>query len=108
MGLSGLSGLTLLMDQVVMASQKGPSLLMRSTVALLVLLSLSTLFGCSSISVSSDYDEAADFNSLRTFAWMQGIEEGKLDLGVSGQGQRADETDVDVPDPFAATFQRFP
>ncbi len=54
----------------------------RSAVGLVVLVSLSALLGCSSISVSSDYDESTDFNELKTFAWMKGVNEGKLDLGV--------------------------
>ncbi len=55
---------------------------MRCAVGVLLVLSLSALFGCSTVSVSSDYDESTDFNQFKTFAWMKGVEEGKRDLGV--------------------------
>ncbi len=54
----------------------------RSVVEVAVLISLSSLLACSTISVSSDYDESTDFSQLRTFAWMKGVEEGNLNLGV--------------------------
>lgn len=47
-----------------------------------VVLALWSFLGCSSVSVSSDYDESADFTQLRTFGWMKGVEEGNLDVGV--------------------------
>lgn len=55
---------------------------MRGALGLWVVLSLPALFGCSSISVSSDYDESADFSELRTFAWMLESKGGHVDVGV--------------------------
>jgi hypothetical protein len=46
-----------------------------------VALSLLGFLGCSSISVSSDYNESTDFNELKTFAWKLKTPEGDIDLG---------------------------
>lgn len=55
---------------------------MRCLMRFIVVLSLAGLFGCSSITVSSDYNESTDFNQLKTWAWMLNSPEGNFDLGV--------------------------
>lgn len=52
---------------------------------LVVVLSLLAFFGCSSISVSSDFNESADFSELKTFAWMLKTPKGDIDLGGVNQ-----------------------
>ena len=49
---------------------------MRCFMRLVLVLSVSVIFGCSSISVSSDYDKSTDFNELKTFAWTPKMIEG--------------------------------
>ena len=48
---------------------------------LIVVLALPGFFGCSSISVSSDYRDSTDFSKLKTFSWMLKTPEGDIDLG---------------------------
>jgi hypothetical protein len=50
-------------------------------IRLVVVLSLLVFLGCSSISVSSDFNESTDFSELKTFAWMLKTAEGDIDLG---------------------------
>lgn len=54
---------------------------MRGLMRLVVLLALPGFWGCSSISVSSDYRESTDFSELKTFSWMLKTPEGDIDLG---------------------------
>ncbi|MDT3776751.1 DUF4136 domain-containing protein [Nitrospira sp. MA-1] len=61
---------------------------MRCFMGLFVLLSLPVSFGCSSISVSSDYRESTDFSKLKTFSWMLKTPEGEIDLGGANQMAR--------------------
>ena len=44
---------------------------------LLALLSSTAISGCTTISVSSDYDQSANFHDLKTYAWMTASEEPK-------------------------------
>ena len=55
---------------------------LRCIMKLVLVLSLLVFLGCSSISVSSDYEESTDFSELKTFAWMLKTPEGNIDLGV--------------------------
>jgi hypothetical protein len=43
---------------------------MRPVAAALVLLAAAAVSACSSVSITTDYDESADFGAVRTFAWM--------------------------------------
>ena len=61
---------------------------MRCLMRFFVLLSLPVFFGCSSISVSSDYRESTDFSKLKTFSWMLKTPEGDFDLGGANQMAR--------------------
>ncbi len=54
-------------------------------IRLVVVLSLLAFFGCSSISVSSDFNESTDFSELKTFAWMLKTPKGDIDLGGVNQ-----------------------
>ena len=49
-------------------------------IRLVVVLSLLVFLGCSSISVSSDFNESTDFSELKTFAWMLKTPKGDIDL----------------------------
>jgi len=59
--------------------------LMGLIIRLVMVLSLLAFFGCSSISVSSDYNGSTDFSELKTFAWMLKTPEGDIDLGGVNQ-----------------------
>ena len=48
---------------------------MRTDVRITIWLLLPFLLSCSSVSVSSDYDQATKFDKLQTYAWMTGSEE---------------------------------
>jgi len=56
---------------------------MRGFMRLFFVLSLLAFLGCSSITVSSDYDGSTDFSELKTFAWMLNSPKGEFDLGVA-------------------------
>lgn len=58
---------------------------MRCFMRLFVLLALPGFWGCSTISVSSDYRESTDFSELKTFSWMLKTPEGDIDLGGASQ-----------------------
>jgi hypothetical protein len=45
--------------------------MMRILACVLLCFSLVTLVGCSSVSVTSDYDPAADFSGLKTYQWVK-------------------------------------
>lgn len=61
---------------------------MRCFMVFFVLLSLPVFFGCSSITVSSDYRESTDYSELKTFSWMLKTPEGEIDLGGANQMAR--------------------
>lgn len=54
---------------------------MRGLMRLFVFWSIPVFVGCSSISVSSDYNESTDFTALKTFSWLLKTPEGAIDLG---------------------------
>jgi len=54
-------------------------------IRLVVVLSLLAFFGCSSISVNSEFNESTDFSALKTFAWMLKTPKGDIDLGGVSQ-----------------------
>jgi hypothetical protein len=54
---------------------------MRNFMRLCVLLTLPVFFGCSSISVNSEFRDSTDFSKLKTFSWMVKTPEGDIDVG---------------------------